>query len=117
MCIVLLIMLQVQDETQRMNEWFARQELGLSQKETLKDRTNNAMTSSIPGYESGFLASTSTEMTPEKSNTLPLPRRKHNHEDPRGRQQDRRRGLTGTVSETSMLSNLFTRASINKICV
>lgn len=87
-----------------MNEWFERQELGLSQKDTLKDRTNNAMTSSIPGYESGFLASTSSEMTPEKSNTLPFTRRKqtNNSEEPRGRQQDRRRGSLGTVAQREL---------------
>lgn len=90
----------MQDETQKMNEWFERQELGLSQKDNLKDQTNNAMTTSIPGYESGFLTN-SSEMTAEKSNTLPFTRRRHN-EEPRGRQQDRRRGSLGTVTCRNM---------------
>ncbi|KAH3884254.1 hypothetical protein DPMN_008231 [Dreissena polymorpha] len=87
-----------------MKEWFQRQELGLSQKETLKDNSNNArdnvMTSSIPGYQSGFLAASMD--TGEKCNTLPFTRRKQ-LEDPRGRQANRPRGSLGYNLEPAKL--------------
>lgn len=91
-----------------MNEWFERQELGLSQKETLKDISNNArdnvMTSSIPGYQSGFLAGSAMD-TGEKCNTLPFTRRKQ-LADPRSRQADRRRGSIGYNLELTEFNSM-----------
>lgn len=80
-----------------MNEWFERQELGLSQKDSNKDQSNNArdnvMTSSTPGYLAGGFPAKSDTWA-EKSSTLPLPRRKQ-QDELRGR-TERRRGSLGT---------------------
>ncbi|XP_053375984.1 telomerase-binding protein EST1A-like isoform X2 [Mercenaria mercenaria] len=104
---------QVQDETQKMNEWFERQELGLSQKEGQRDRTNNAktdiMTSSTPGYLAGFPGK--SDSWSERSSTLPLPKRKQNHDEPRGR-TDRRRGFRSRDSSVSSVHSVQSVQSV-----
>ena len=90
---------QVQDETQKMNAWFARQESGLSQSVDCLDKTNNAVESyrmdRVPKWGS---SNQQSEMTEEKSNTLPFThRRKHTNVDSqlRGRAEDRRKASLG----------------------
>ncbi|KAL4223249.1 Smg-6 [Mactra antiquata] len=107
--------LQVQDETQKLNEWFERQELGLSQKDS-KDRCSNmrdnVMTSSTPGYLAGGFPSKS-ETWSEKSSTLPLPRRKQQDEF-RGR-TERRRGSLGFRSRDSSVSSVQSVQSVHSV--
>jgi len=93
--------IQVQDETQKMNEWFERQEQGLSQQEGLSQgRAAGIMTTSSPG-----VSTTPRQPPVEKCNTLPFTRRKQ-QEDPRGRQADRRRGSLGDMLAHDILRQL-----------
>lgn len=88
-----------------MNAWFERQEYGdygLSQDNVLTNKPDP-------------VHSKATEMTPEKSNTLPFTSRRKKIEDKRGRQTDRLRGPDRIKSRDSSLSSVHSVRSVQSV--